>query len=78
MNTKRLPCPEEQIATASVTVCTYMKQAAESINEQFGGDYAASHPELVAAFIQAAASERLSAVLYDHMIPAMDSMLERG
>lgn len=77
MSTIRQPYPEEQINAASVSVCKYMKQAEESINQQFGAGYATAHPELVAAFIQAAASERLSIVLHDHIVPALDSIPAR-
>lgn len=76
MNATRLPKPTEQRASAPVTVCAYMKQAEASVDEQFGDGYAAAHPELVAAFIQAAASERLSDVLHDHLIPALDAQAD--
>lgn len=37
---------------------TWMRAATREIDEQFGPDYAKSHPELVAAFINAAALDQ--------------------
>lgn len=42
---------------ASDTVYTYLTQAVKFIDLTFGDGYAKKHPELVAGFIQAAASD---------------------
>nr|VFK78785.1 MAG: hypothetical protein BECKSD772D_GA0070982_102517 [Candidatus Kentron sp. SD] len=48
---------------APSTVDVYLRQAKERIDSIFGDGYAKKNPELVAAFIQAAASDMNSAIL---------------
>ena len=63
--------PDELMHQASVTASKYMRQAIASIDEQFGNGYAKAHPELVAAFVQAASRDFLAAVLHDHVVSAL-------
>ena len=71
MTAERIPSPRELMDQASVTASKYMRQAVASIDEQFGDGYAKAHPELVAAFVQAASRDFLAAVLHDHVVSAL-------
>jgi hypothetical protein len=42
---------------APATVNEYLREATAAVDEQFGEGYAKAHPELVGAFIQAAAGD---------------------
>lgn len=48
---------------AAAHVGGYLAAAKESIDNLFGPGYAAGHPELVGAFVQACAREQLNVVL---------------
>jgi hypothetical protein len=48
---------------ASMTVDVYMKEAITRIDRAFGIDYAKEHPELVGAFIQAAAMDMTGSII---------------
>ncbi len=76
MTAERIPSPRELIDQASVTATSYMRQAVESIDEQFGAGYAKAHPELVAAFVQAASRDFLAAVLHDHVVSALYAVVD--
>jgi hypothetical protein len=45
------------LTQASDTAATYMRAAQREVDAQFGAGYAAKHPELVIAFMQAASSD---------------------
>jgi hypothetical protein len=48
---------------ASMTVDVYMREAITRIDQAFGIDYAKKHPELVGAFIQAAAMDMTGSII---------------
>jgi len=48
---------ETLVQQAPATVAGYLNAARRHIDEQFGDGYAAKHPELVAAFVQACAQD---------------------
>lgn len=45
---------------AASTAATYLQHAVREIDQELGAGYAAAHPELIAAFMQTAASESRS------------------
>ncbi len=49
--------PETLMKQAAQTAKVYLIAAIEAIDSQFGENYAKAHPELVAAFMHAAASD---------------------
>lgn len=48
---------ETMMRQAGMTATDYMSDAVDEIDRKFGEGYAATHPELVGAFMQTAASD---------------------
>lgn len=61
--------PENLMKQAGMTVHVYLMDAVRSIDGQFGDGYAAAHPELVAAFIQACAIDYATAIYFQKETP---------
>jgi hypothetical protein len=68
---------ENSLDQASMTASTYMGEAKRHIDQEFGDHFAIQHPELVAAFMQTAASDFQScsiAVAADKLSDAIRSL----
>lgn len=61
---------------APMTAHSYMLNARKDIDEMFGDGYAAKHPELMAAYMNAAAIDLHGAVLGKLIPPALESIAE--
>jgi len=60
---------------AADTAGTYMARAKAAIDESFGEGYAAAHPELVGAFMQAAAAD-FQAMWIGQRLEAMEGAVQ--
>ncbi len=65
---------ETLMRQASTTASIYLEDAVKSIDKQFGKNYSMSHPELVAAFINACAKDFHTAILAKSINEAADKL----
>jgi hypothetical protein len=68
------------VRQASMTASEYMRNAVTNINDQFGDGYAQKHPELVAAFMNAASVDMAGAVIgktLGHALPRIAESLDQ-
>jgi hypothetical protein len=61
---------------ASMTASTYLGEAIESIDGRLGAGYAKQHPELIAAFMQAAALDFGAAVIAGGLEEIAENMID--
>jgi hypothetical protein len=52
--------PDDCVDQASKAIAAYLAQAVDAIDRKFCPGYAAQHPQLVGAFIQAAATDHVA------------------
>lgn len=67
-------CFENLLKDASNNVGDHMWEAAERIDYLFGAGYAKAHPELVGAFMQAAAIDMAGSCLAQQVTNALDTI----
>lgn len=70
----RIPPGSELQAQATTAADQYMTHAVGSIDRLFGAGHAKSHPELVCAFVQAAALDVLTSNVRFHLSPALEDI----
>ena len=61
---------------AKITANSYMCSAAHAIDTNFGEGYAVEHPELIAAYMHAAAHDFRTVCLSDALFGIKDSLAE--
>jgi hypothetical protein len=57
--------PDDHVHEASKTIALYLAESVDAIDRKFCPGYAAQHPELVGAFIQAAATDYVAREIAD-------------
>ena len=65
--TKITASPDNLMRQAPETVKLYLSEAIKAIDGQFGKDFAAQHPDLVAAFIKTSAIDFATTIFAQNM-----------
>lgn len=67
---------ESLMRQATVTADTYLFAAIEAVEKRMGEGAAERFPQIVAAFVQAAAQDYLAGVVASRMVPAFEDVAD--